>query len=192
MTTKTSFRCVPVVATLLVASSFAGACKTEDPSRVAIENAYPAPSTGSAPANVVYHAWWSATYFAHPVAPGATSEEERAVPATDTAYVVLAPGWDPSSGMLPTSLVALKSKTPLSIGRGDLLTIRVSDELFTGNCAAQQPLAQDDADFVTQRIFPGDFEGYTYDAKTCTLTAAGADASAPAPADAGSDVQTSD
>jgi len=190
MTTKTSFRCAPVATALLVASSFASACKTEDPSRVAIENAYPAPSAdaGSVPANVVYHAWWSATYFAHPVAPGATSEEERAVPATDTVYVVLAPGWDPSSEAPPTSLVALKSKTPLSIGRGDLLTIRVSDELFTGNCAAQQPLTQDDADFVTQRIFPGDFEGYTYDAKTCTLTATGgADASAPVPADAGSD-----
>ncbi len=185
MTTKTSFRCVSVATALLVASSFASACKTEDPSRVAIENAYPAPSAGSAPANVVYRAWWSATYFAHPVAPGATSEEERAVPATGTVYVVLAPGWDPSSETPPTSLVALKSKTPLSIGRGDLLTIRVSDELFTGNCAAQQPLTQDDADFVTQRIFPGDFEGYAYDAKTCTLTAA---TSAPdASADAGSD-----
>jgi hypothetical protein len=58
----------------------------------------------------------------------------------------------------------------------------VDDRTFTGNCAAGQPLSQDEADFVTQRIFPGEIGTATYDAKTCTMTPA-----APEASDAGAD-----
>ena len=64
----------------------------------------------------------------------------------------------------------------------------VSDATFVGSCAAGQPLSQDDADLVTQRIFPGDFAGLTYDARTCTMVPAdGDDADAAPGPDGGAD-----
>ena len=91
--------------------------------------------------------------------------------------------------MPPTALMVVKSKAPFSVGRGDLLHIAVSDQTFAGNCAAKEPLSQEDVDFITQRIFPAEFTGFTYDAKTCTMkpvpsdAGAGADGPADAPAD---------
>jgi hypothetical protein len=70
----------------------------------------------------------------------------------------------------------VKSKTTLSVKRGDTLHVRVSDITMTGNCGAGQPLSQSDADFITQRIFPGDFAGGAYDAATCTFVPNATDA----------------
>ena len=139
------------------------ACETEDASHAVVDNAYP---IGQA---VVYRAWWAATYFPDPVPAAATSAEQRSVPASDIAYVVLAPGGDPARATPPTSFVVLQSKAPLALARGETLHIVVDDQTFTGSCAAQQPLSQEQADFITQRIFPGEFANATYDAKTCTM-----------------------
>jgi hypothetical protein len=148
------------------------ACKTEDPTFAVVENAYPQ-------GIVVYRAWWETTLFTEPVLPGMTSSDQRSVPESDTAYVLLAPGWDPASGQPPTTLLPARSKVPFEVDRGSTLRITVSDATFQGNCAAQQPLSQEDADFITQRIFPGEFATLTYDAKTCTSTPVpSADASA--------------
>ena len=40
--------------------------------------------------------------------------------------------------------------------------------MIGGSCAAHQSLPQEDADFITERIFPGEFANVLYDAKTCT------------------------
>jgi hypothetical protein len=166
------------IASLLLALA---ACDTEDPSKAVVDNGFPA-SSGT----VVYRAWWVATYFADPVAGGATSTEQRSVPASDFAYAVLAPGWDPASGTAPATFVFVKSKAPLSVARGDTLHIVVDDQTFTGSCAANQPLSQDEADFITQRIFPGELGTMVYDAKTCALAPA-ASAASDAASDAGTD-----
>jgi hypothetical protein len=170
-----------LLASLLVCAALA-ACDTEDPSKAVVDNGYPA-SSGP----VVYRAWWVATYFAAPVNGGATSTEQRSVPASDFAYAVLAPGWDPASGAAPSAFVFVKSKAALSVARGGTLHIVVDDQTFTGSCAANQPLTQDEADFITQRIFPGELGTMVYDAKTCAVSAAPSAASG-ATIDAGSDV----
>jgi hypothetical protein len=168
---------------LVAAATLAGAvalvaCEGETPTHAVVDNAYPAVAEGAGPATqtVVYRAWWVATYFDEPVAGGATSAEQRSVPATDFAYAVLAPGWDPANQTPPSRLVVVKSKAPLSIARGEVLHIAISDQTFTGSCSAGQPLSQEEADFVTQSIFPGEFANVTYDAKTCTATSIDADA----------------
>jgi hypothetical protein len=152
------------------------ACETETPTTSAIANAYPA-IDGGADAVVVYKAWWLATYYPDAVPPGGTSEVRRSVPGSDFAYAVLAPGWDPTSSSPPTTLVVVRSKAPVSATRGEELRIPVNDVGFAGNCRAGQALSQADADFITERIFPGEFAGKIYDAKTCTTTSA-TDASA--------------
>ena len=148
------------------------ACETEDASKAVVENGYPRLAPGGDPANqiVVYRAWWVATYFPDPVAGGATSAEQRSVPASDYAYAVLAPGWEEATGTPPSELVVVKSKAPLSLARGETLHILVDDQTFAGRCVANQPLSQDEADLITQRIFPGEFAGMTYDAATCKLS----------------------
>jgi hypothetical protein len=143
------------------AVSIAG-CETEDPTSARIENTY----TDGA----VYKAWWVTTLFDRPVAPGSTSAELRSVPDTGVAYALLAPGWDPESGTPPASLIVVRSKAPLVAGRGSTLRIQVSDALFEGQCSAKQQLTQADADFITERIFPGEFAKLHYDAATCKTT----------------------
>lgn len=138
------------------------ACDTEDPTQAVVENTY-------ADA-VVYKVWWEATLFEQPVLPNESSVEERTLPATDTAYALLAPDWDPSSGAPPKKLLVFRSKQPLTVSRGETLHIRVADATFSGSCPAKDPLSQEDADFITQRIFPGEFKDAVYDAKTCTTT----------------------
>ncbi|CAN5924441.1 hypothetical protein BH11MYX4_BH11MYX4_39680 [soil metagenome] len=177
---------IPTFSLLLLASLSSAAlslvaCDTETASSSVIDNGYPAPpADGSDPAKqtVVYRAWWFATYYPAPIPGGASSDVQRAVPASDVAYAVLAPGWDPASTTPPPRLVVVRSKAPLAVARCDLLRIVFSDTTFTGDCAAGQPLSQDEADFVTQRIFPGVFTDMTYDAKTCT-TREVTDAAAP-------------
>jgi hypothetical protein len=85
-----------------------------------------------------------------------------------------------------------KSATKLSAARENTLHVRVSDGTFVGNCLAEKPLSQDDADFITQRIFPGEFAAVDFDAKRCTATPTTTDAGADAPTDAGADVNLSD
>lgn len=143
---------------LLLLLFLCASCKTEDASSAVVEN-----GSGA----VIYRAWWSETLFADPIDPGAASEAFRTTPGTDTAYVLLAPGWDRASGAPPTSFVVLKSKQPLEVKRGDELHIAVSDTTFDGNCGAGSPLPPGDADFATKRIFAGELEGFDYDAATC-------------------------
>ncbi len=135
-------------------------CETETATKAVVDDQYAS--------TVVYRVWREATYFPSPVAPGASSEELRSVPATDFAYALLAPGWDPASASPPTSFVVLKSKQPLSASRGDTLHIAVSDATFAGSCDAHQPLTQADTDFIAERIFPGELAAFAYDAATCT------------------------
>ena len=118
------------------------------------------------------------TYFATPVPAGAESNPNRVIPATDYAYALLAPNWDPASGSPPAKLLALRTKDRVSVVRGETLRIVVSDETVLGDCAAGQPLTQGEADLITQSIFPAEFAGWAYDAATCTMARA---------ADAGSD-----
>jgi hypothetical protein len=166
---------------LLAAATAVAACDTEAATFAVVHNGYNADTSssdgGASAGIVVYRAWWSATYFADPVTPGSGSVEQRTVPGTDFAYALLAPGWNPSSTTPPTRLVPLRSKARLTVGRGDLLHVIVSDDAFAGNCASGQPLSQEDADFITQRIFPGPFADLVYDAKTCTTKPAASDAS---------------
>lgn len=157
------------------------ACDTEEPTKVVVENAYPVVPDGGDPATqrVVYKVWWVTTLFKEPVLPGASSDEERSVPETDFVYALLAPGWDPKSQTPPTSLLAMKSKAKVGVARGETLRIRISEDTFAGSCSAKLPLSQDDSDFITQRIFPGDFAGVAYDAKTCVGTAVPVDGGSP-------------
>ena len=148
------------------------ACDSETATTAVVENGYSAPPDGGDPAKqtVVYRAWWVATYFPDPVAGGMASSELRTIPGSDFAYAVLAPGWDPACTSPPTSFVVVKSKSPLTVDRSEVLHVAISDQTFTGNCAAKQPLSQAEADFITQSIFPGEFMNATYDAKTCVTT----------------------
>lgn len=150
---------------LSLALFFAG-CDTPV-TNVVLENRYAA----SPNARVVYRAKWQSVTFADPIAPGAASEPQSALAASaNTAYVVLAPGWDPASGSPPTSFIVLQSRTGYGLNLDDTLHIPVDDTTFTGNCAAGEPLSSAQADFITQRLFPDDFASFVYDAKTCTTT----------------------
>jgi hypothetical protein len=95
----------------------------------------------------------------------------RVVKGSDYAYALLAPGWDPESGSPPSALLPVRTISKLSVDRGDTLRIVISDATVLGNCATGTPLAQADADFITQRIFPGEFVGQHYDAASCTVSA---------------------
>jgi hypothetical protein len=153
----------------LAAGATSAGCDTEDATSAVVENAYPVVADGGDPSQnvVVYKVWWVATLFPDPVAPGQLSTEYRSVSEYGVAIALLAPGWNPSSGSPPTTLIPVKSKEVLRVSRGNTLRITISDETFGGNCAAHQQLPQEDADFITQRIFPGDFANVTYDAHTC-------------------------
>ena len=142
-------------------------CDTETATSSVVANGYAKVAGGVGP--TVYRAWWLATYYGAPVAPGGTSASERSVAGSDFAYAVLAPDWDPTSATPPKRFVPLRSKARLEASRGDSLAIVVDDAHFDGNCEGGKLLSQEDADFITQRIFPGEFAGKTYDAQTCSL-----------------------
>jgi hypothetical protein len=170
---------VKIVAPIaLVFSSFALGCEpaSNTSTFVVLENAYPV-SSGL----VIYDAFWQAVSFedAGPLAPGASSGPESTVPCSaNTAYAILAPGWDPASGAMPTTFVVLQSKQGYEVHVSGTVEIPVSDASFAGNCVAGSFLTQSQADFITQFVFPGIFAGLRYDAATCTTTAIG-DAGAP-------------
>jgi hypothetical protein len=133
---------------------------------VVLDNHY-SPASGL----VVRDAFWQAVGFPDPVLPGASSDPQNTIAASDnTAYVVLAPGWDPAGSDPPTRLVVLESRAGFSVHLNDTLHIPVDDVAFAGNCAAGSTLSQDRADFITQLVFPSDFTNASYDAATCTKT----------------------
>ncbi len=159
---------------LLAALPFAlVGCETEDPTFAVVDNDFPMLTDGgTTPDSVaVYKVWWSSTLFSTPVAPGAESQSNRVVTGSDVAYALLAPAWDPSSGTAPTSLLPVRTSARLFVARGGTLHIRLSAATVEGICDAtpSQPLTQDDADFITQRIFPDEFANGFYDARTCTF-----------------------
>jgi hypothetical protein len=144
--------------------------------RVVLANGYPASATLPL---TIYVAQWQAVAFADPVPPGASSDAKDANPCSpNTAWAVLAPGWDPASSQGPGSFVVLESRSGFGAELGDTLTIPVDDAHFAGNCAAGSTLTQAQADFITQTVFASVFAGLRYDAATCTTTSGG-DAGSP-------------
>jgi hypothetical protein len=174
-------------AILLAASS----CDTADATHAVVANAYPAVlADASADASAVdetfvVRAWWSVALFPDAVAAGTESGAARVVPATEYAYALLARGWDPTSAATPGALVAVRTTERLSAARGRTLRIVLGPGTVVGDCAAGTPLSQDEADFVTTRIFPGAFAGLVYDAATCVATAPPLDAGVTAGEDGG-------
>jgi hypothetical protein len=175
------------LARLLVSIALLGAaaCDTENPTMVVVDNGYaPVPDGGDPKTQMtVFKVWWVTSLLPDAVGPGGEGQPQRTVPNTDFAYALIAPGWDPSSPMPPTTFVAARSAVRLTASRGDTLHVPVSDNTFVGNCAVGKPLLQDDADFITQRIFPAEFTGSTYDAATCVATGSSADAGVDATGD---------
>lgn len=160
----------PLFRMLLVAASVAlVGCDTPH-TAVVFQNDYP----GSAAAQlVVYRAFWEATSLQDPLLPGARSDPLDSVAASpSSAYVLLAPGWDPASSTPPTSLIVLQSTNGFELHFNDTLRIVIDDSAFAGSCAAGSFLSQDQADFITQRVFASDFAALTYDAATCTTRSA--------------------
>ncbi|HTR53639.1 MAG TPA: hypothetical protein VMJ10_23255 [Kofleriaceae bacterium] len=134
---------------------------------VAIENRYP--TSGYL---VVYQAFWQAVRFTEPVAPGTSSDPQNTVPASDnTAYALLAPGWEPESMTPPTSFVVLQSTSGFAVDLDSSLVIPIDDTTFAGNCAAGSHLDQQQTDFIATRVFQTVFAGRAYDAATCTTEA---------------------
>jgi hypothetical protein len=145
-------------------------CTPPDTS-VVLDNEYPASATRPL---VVYRAYWQAVSFDSPVPPGSSSAAEPTVPASaNTAYAVLAPGWDPKSSTAPSSFIVLQSEAGFSVQLDGTLYIRVDDTTFIGNCAAGRFLTQSQADFITSLVFPTVFAAKHYDAATCATTPMG-------------------
>ena len=146
----------------------AAGCDQGPHTAVVLQNGY---SPSATTPLVVYRAYWLNISFPTPIDPGASSAPQVAEPTSgDTAYAVLAPGWDPELSATPTSLVVMQSRNPIGVDLNDTLTITVDDANFVGNSASGSPLSQQQADFITQRVFACDFASFHYDAATCTLT----------------------
>jgi len=161
------FCCNGSIATyfLFIAFSSSG-CDTPH-TYVVLENNYPRSTVPL----VVYHAFWQAISFQTPVAPGSSSDVQDTIPASaNTAYAILAPGWDVTSSIAPTSLIAIQSRNGFEVHLNGTLHIAVDDRTFDGNCASGSFLSPKQADFITQRVFASDFAGLSYDAATCTTT----------------------
>ncbi len=159
------FRCTGSIATyfLFIALSYSGCDQPH--TYVVLENQYPRSTTP----NVVYHAFWQAVSFQTPVPPESSSDPQDTIPASaNTAYAVLAPGWDVTSSSAPTSLIAIQSRNGFEVHLNGTLHIAVDDGTFDGNCASGSFLSPDQADFITQRVFASDFEGLRYDPASCT------------------------
>jgi hypothetical protein len=138
---------------------------------VVVDNNYAA---SAATPLVVYQAYWQAVAFTTPVPPGSSSAPLSTVPASaNTAWAVLAPGWDPSSSSPPTTFVVMQSRSGFAVHLGDTLHIPVDDADFAGNCATGSALTQSQADFITQLVFPSVFQELKYDAATCMTTYVG-------------------
>jgi hypothetical protein len=93
----------------------------------------------------------------------------------NTAYVLLAPHWDPFADggpSTPTSFVLLQSSSGFAIHLNETLHIAVNDKEFVGNCGASSFLTQEQADFMTMRVFADVFKGRSYNAATCMTSGA--------------------
>jgi hypothetical protein len=155
-----------VVLALFVASLVAG-CDTPH-TNVVLDNDY-TPSTASP--LVVFQAFWQTVSFQTPVSPGSSSDPQSTVVASaNPAYVLLAPGWDLTSSTPPNSFIVLQSLNGFEVHLNDTLHIPVDDTTFVGNCAVGSFLPQDQADFITERVFARNFTSLRYDAATCTTT----------------------
>jgi hypothetical protein len=120
---------------------------------------------------VVYDAFWQAIDFPTPVPPGTSSAPVSTVAASaNTAYVLLAPGWDPASSMAPTKYVLLESRDGFGVHLEETLHILVDDTHFVGNCAAGSHLSEDQALFMAEGVFRSEFGSLGYDVATCTVT----------------------
>ncbi len=125
----------------------------------------------NASASFVYRAQWQSVTFGDPLAPGTASDPHDALPASaNDAYVLLAPGWDPSSTTPPSKLIVLHSRAGYALHADQTVRITVNDDAFEGNCAIGSTLSREEADFITQRIFPDVFANATYDPSTCTTS----------------------
>jgi hypothetical protein len=170
---------------LAFAASLAGGCAgwpdNAPQTNAVLYNSYPASATNPL---VIYDAFWQVSFAGSPIPPGASSAPQQVVPTSgDTAYVVLAPGWNPSSSTPPTPFIVLESRSTYALALGSTLDIAVDDTAFEGDCAAGSTLTHAQADFLTQIVFADDFAGMSYDAATCRTTdigdaAASGDASA--------------
>ncbi len=162
-----------------VCCSLLTGCETSEPTQAVFDNDYA--RSGSDPGFseeiVVYKAWWSVAQLTEPVGPGNESDPVRIVPGTDFAYALLAPGWDRESGAPPSALIPVRTRGELTAARGETLRVPLSDATTLGNCAGveTEPLAQADADFITQRIFPAEFSNLSYDAATCVAVPSAVD-----------------
>jgi hypothetical protein len=159
-----------LVALALLVAPFATGCDTPS-TWVVLDNHYP--PSGVLPL-VVYDAFWETAEFPPPIPPGTSSEPQPTVAASpNLAYVLLAPGWDGSSTTTPAAWVLLESRDGFEVHLNDTLHIPVDDDTFAGNCAAGSHLSQDEADFLTQRVFASEFGSLGYDPATCTTTGGG-------------------
>ena len=160
------------VAMVLLGNACAGFPDSAPETTVMLDNRYPPAIEG---ALVVYDAFWQTVSFrGKSIEPGACSAPQSAVPTSgDVAYAVLATGWVPTGTTPPASFIVLESKGAFAVALGETLHIPVDDLDFAGHCPAS-PLAQAQADFLTQIVFSDDFVGRLYDAATCTTTSTGA------------------
>jgi len=157
-------------------AAWAAGCDARPQTTVVVDNQYAPSPTG---ALVIHDAYWQAVSFKDPIPPGTSSDPQNTVPASaNTAYVVLAPGWDPDASTPPASFVVMHSRGGFDVHLNDSLHIPVDDTTFIGNCAAGSFLSQTQADFITQFIFPTTFAPFRYDATNCTTTAIADDAGA--------------
>jgi len=149
-------------------AAFLAACESPT-ANVMIDNNY---SPVAATPLVIYRAFWQAVPFTTPIPPGSSSNPQNTVPASaNTAYAILVPGLgtQPDGGLSsPPSFVALWSAVGFGVHLNQTLHIPVDDTTFEGNCAAGSFLSQDQADFITERVFAAEFSGLRYDPATCT------------------------
>jgi len=177
--------CGLVLFATMVCFPAAVACNTSEPTTAVLSNEYPnASEASSAASTTIYKGWWSVAQFADPVLPRQVSDPVRIVPGSDYGYALLALGWDATSGAPPTQLVPVRTVRQLSVARGELLNFLVSPSSIVGDCRNGDPLSQEDAEFITQRIFPGAFTGLAYDAASCS-SSPGSTQDAAAGGDAG-------
>ncbi len=157
----------------IVATGCGDAAKTF----VVLDNHYaPSPPTSRL---TVYRAAWLAVRFSDAVGPSESSEPQSTVGASaNTAYVILAPGWDATSTSPPDARILLQSRAGFEAHLNDTLHIPVDDSAFEGNCAVGSHLSQAQADFIAQLVFHDAFASLHYDAATCTTTST-RDAGAP-------------
>ena len=154
----------------LALTALAMGCDARPVTTVTITNRYATTSTGPL---VVYRARWQAVAFTDPVTPGSSAIAQTTVSASkNTAYVLLAPGWDPASPSPPRSLVVMQSRDGFEVHLDDALDIPIDDANFIGNCVAGSFLSLEQANFITRLVFPEDFASLHYEPATCAVTSA--------------------